>query len=347
MCGVYLERSEIFKPNSKHRNTHTKKIGKNKMKKTILPILIAALSLVNLNSANAQIYINELYFNPAGTDAPNEFIELRGTPGLSVGAGNYLLFLEGDNGTVSTTPGGRAGDIQGMFNLSSTTFGSNGYMVLRQFSSPYTVNGNASTYTGTSTGWGGLGFNSATVAGDVENPSFTAMIVNIGSGSAPTWGSQLDANNDGTLELPTGWSILDSIGVGDNKTTARLYGAVNFSSAPDTSTVTTNGGLLKYLGWSEIEYLARVGTSTGNALLDWAVADVGFTAPGTVVDSIVNGPDTTSGVQESWNIASGVRILDTLGSANPVPEPSSAALLGLGMAALVAVRALRRNREDS
>ena len=346
MCGVYLESSEKFKPNKKHRNTHKKKIGKNKMKKTILPILIATLSLVNLNSANAQIYINELYFNPAGTDAPNEYIELRGTPGLSVGTGNYLLFLEGDNNPTSTTPGGRAGDIQGLFNLSSKTFGSNGHMVLRQFSSPYTVNGNASTYTGTSAGWGGLGFNtSASAAGDVENISFTAMIVNIGSGSAPTWGGQLDTNNDGTLELPSGWSILDSIGVGDTGPADRLYGAVNFSSAPNTSTVTTNGGLLQYLAWTEIEYLARVGTSTGNTLLDWAVADVGFT--GTVVDSIVNGPDTTSGVQESFNIAAGTRIVDTLGSANPVPEPSAQALLGLGMVALVAVRALRRGRSDS
>jgi len=317
------------------------------MKKTILPILITTLSLVNLNSANAQIYINELYFNPAGNDAPNEYIELRGTPGLSVGAGNYLLFIEGDNGT-SVTAGARAGDIGGIFNLSSKTFGSNGYMVLRQFSSPYTVNGNASTYTGTSTGWGGLGFNtSAIAAGDVENISFTAMIVNIGLGSAPTWGSQLDVNNDGTLELPSGWAILDSIGVGDTGVADRLYGAVNFSSAPNTSTVTANGGLLQYLAWSEIEYLARVGESTGNTFLDWAVADVGFTAPGTVVDSIVNGPDATSGVQESWNLAPGVRIVDTLGSANPVPEPSAQALLGFGMAALVAVRALRRGRGDS
>jgi len=316
------------------------------MKKTILPILIATLSLVNLNSAKAQIYINELYFNPAGTDAPNEYIELRGTPGLSVGAGNYLLFLEGDAST-STTPGVRPGDIGGMFDLSSKTFGSNGYMVLRQFGSPYSVNQSASTYTGTSTGWGGLGFNtSATAAGDVENISFTAMIVNIGSGSAPTWGRQLDANNDGTLELPIGWSILDSIGVGDTGAADRLYGAVNFSSAPNTSTVSANGGLLQYLAWSEIEYLARVGTSTGNTLLDWAVADVGFTAPA-VVDSIVNGPDATSGVQESWNIAAGVRIVDTLGSANPVPEPSAQALLGVGMVALVAVRALRRGRGDS
>ena len=311
------------------------------MKKSILPILTAALSLVNLSSANAQIYINEIFFNPSGTDAPNEYIELRGTPGLTLGTGNYLLLIEGDNG-VSTSAGARAGDIQGLFNLSAKAFGSNGYMVLRQFSSPYTVNGNASTYTGTSAGWGGLGFNtSATAAGDIENISFTAMVVNIGSGIAPVWGSQLDANNDGNLELPTGWSILDSIGVGDGTTTDRLYGAVNFSGAA-SGTVTSNGGLLQYLDFTDVEYLARVGESTGNTLLDWAVADVGFTAPGTIVDSIVNGQDSTTGVQESFNIAAGTRIVDTLGSANPVPEPSSAALLGLGFLALLGVRRLNR-----
>ena len=311
------------------------------MKKSILPILTAVLSLLNLSSANAQIYINEIFFNPPGTDAPNEYIELRGTPGLTLGTGNYLLLIEGDNG-VSTSAGARAGDIQGLFNLSAKAFGSNGYMVLRQFSSPYTVNGNASTYTGTSAGWGGLGFNtSATAAGDIENISFTAMVVNIGSGIAPIWGSQLDANNDGNLELPTGWSILDSIGVGDTGTTDRLYGAVNFSGAA-SGTVTSNGGLLQYLNFSEVEYLARVGERTGNTLLDWAVADVGFTAPGTIVDSIVNGQDPGTGVQESFNIAAGTRIVDTLGSANPVPEPSSAALLGLGFLALLGVRRLNR-----
>jgi hypothetical protein len=159
------------------------------------------------------------------------------------------------------------------------------------------------------------------------------MTVSIGSGATPTWGSRLDSNNDGTLELPLGWSILDSIGVGDTGTTDRLYGAVNFSGAASASgSVTSNGGLLQYLNFSEIEYLARVGNSTGNTLADWAVADVGFTAPGTVVDSIVNGPDVSSGVQESWNIAAGTRITDTLGTINPVPEPSTLGLAGVGVA---------------
>jgi hypothetical protein len=305
-------------------------------------ILAAALALVTLTSANAQIYINEIYFNPAGTDAPNEYIELRGTPSLSISTGTYLLFLEGDNG-ATTTAGARAGDIHGIFDLSGKAFGSNGYMVLRQNGSPYSVNSSATSYTATSTGWGGLGFNgSATSAGDIENNSFTAMVISIGTAAAPTWGQQLDANNDGLLDLVSGWSILDSIGVGDTGANDRLYGAVNFSNAAEGSSVSSNGGLLKYLGWSETEYLARVADSTGNTLADWAVADVGFTAPATVVDSIVNGPDATSGVQESWNLAPGVRITDTLGSTNPVPEPSSAALLGFGTLALLALRRISR-----
>ena len=276
--------------------------------------------------------ISEIYFNPAGTDAPNEYIELFGMPNGTISNGTHLLFLEGDNG-ASITAGARPGDIHGLFDLSGRSFGSNGYLVLRQSSSPYTANASATTLTATSTGWGGLGFNTnATTAGDIENISFTAMTVSIGSGATPTWGSQLDSNNDGTLELPVGWSILDSIGVGDTGTTDRLYGAVNFSGAASGS-VTSNGGLLQYLNFSEIEYLARVGNSTGNTLADWAVADVGFTVPGTVVDSIVNGPDG-NGVQESWNIAAGTRITDTLGTINPVPvpEPSTLGLAGVGVA---------------
>jgi hypothetical protein len=258
---------------------------------------------------------------------------------LTVGSGTYLLFLEGDN-SGSTTVGSRPGDIQGIFDLSGKNFGSNGYMVLRQSSSPYTVNTGASSYTATSAGWEGIGFNASTSGADVENLSFTAMVISIGS-AVPSWGQQLDSNNDGLLELTSGWSILDSIGVGDQSTTDRLYGAVNFSGAASGS-VTSNGGLLQYLNFNEIEYLARVSESTGNTLADWAVADIGFTAPATVVDSTVNGVDTPSGVQESWNLAPGTRITDTLGSTNPIPEPSSATLLGLGFLALLGVRRLAR-----
>jgi hypothetical protein len=314
--------------------------GKQNLNHLKTSILTAALALVSLTSANAQIYINEIFFNPPSTDAPNEYIELRGTPSLTVGSGTYLLFLEGDN-SGSTTVGSRPGDIQGIFDLSGKNFGSNGYMVLRQSSSPYTVNTGASSYTATSAGWEGIGLNSSTSGGDVENLSFTAMVISIGSAAVPSWGQQLDSNNDGLLELTSGWSILDSIGVGDQSTTDRLYGAVNFSGAASGS-VTSNGGLLQYLNFNEIEYLARVSESTGNTLADWAVADIGFTAPATVVDSTVNGVDTPSGVQESWNLAPGTRITDTLGSTNPIPEPSSATLLGLGFLALLGVRRLAR-----
>jgi hypothetical protein len=315
--------------------------GKQNMNHLKTSILTAALALVSLTSANAQIYINEILFNPRGIDAPNEYIELRGTPSLTVGPGTYLLFLEGDI-TGSTSAGARPGDIQGIFDLSGKTFGSNGYMVLRQFNSPYTVKTNASSnYTATSAGWGGLGFNtSATSAGDLENLSFTAMVISIGSAAAPFWGQQLDSNNDGLLDLTSRWSILDSIGVGDEDQNDRLYGAVNFSGAASGS-VSSNGGLLRYLNFTEIEYLARVSESTGNTLADWAVADIDFTAPATVVDSTVNGKNT-SGVQESWNLAPGTRITDTLGSTNPVPEPSSASLLGMGFLALLGVRRLAR-----
>ena len=180
----------------------------------------------------------------------------------------------------------------------------------------------------------------------MENISFTAMVISGATGgtglpAAPTWGQQLDSDNDGLLELVSGWSILDSIGVGDTGASDRLYGAVNFSNAAEGSSVTSNGGLLKYLGWSETEYLARVAESTGNTLADWAVADTGFVSPDTAVASTVNGADT-NGVQESWNLAPGVVVAGTLGSVNPVPEPSSAALLGFGTLVLLGLRRLNR-----
>ena len=47
------------------------------------------------------------------------------------------------------------------------------------------------------------------------------MLINIGSGSAPTLTLDLDADDDGWLDtLPAGWSIVDSVGIIDGAATA-------------------------------------------------------------------------------------------------------------------------------
>ena len=98
-----------------------------------------------------QMWINEILFNPPGSDAPNEYIELRGTPGATIPAGTYLVGIEGDaNGLPPANPG----VVQDIFNLSGMQFGSNGYLVLRQKGSQYNPATGSSVYTNTGTGAG-------------------------------------------------------------------------------------------------------------------------------------------------------------------------------------------------
>ena len=42
-------------------------------------------------------WISEILFNPPGSvDAPNEYLEIRGTPNSTVPAGTYLISVEGN-----------------------------------------------------------------------------------------------------------------------------------------------------------------------------------------------------------------------------------------------------------
>ncbi len=75
--------------------------------------------------STASIYINEILFNPPGSDTPNEYIELRGTPNYLLPAGTYLLSIEGD-------ANGNPGVIQNLFDLSEIRVGGNGFIVLFQ-----------------------------------------------------------------------------------------------------------------------------------------------------------------------------------------------------------------------
>ena len=95
------------------------------------------------------IYINEVLLNPPGTDAPNEYIELRGPASTVIPAGTYFVAIEGD---AADNPG----DVKTIINLSGLTFGSNGFLVLLQNGNTYTTAAGATVVTSTTTGFGGL-----------------------------------------------------------------------------------------------------------------------------------------------------------------------------------------------
>ena len=82
----------------------------------------------------ASALINEIYFDPpASGDIAYEYIELRGTPGMSLD-NHYLIFLENENDMLNT---GNPGMVERIFNLSGQSIGSDGFLTLRQKGSPY------------------------------------------------------------------------------------------------------------------------------------------------------------------------------------------------------------------
>ncbi len=152
------------------------------------------------------LHINEIHHNPEGTDGPNEYVELRGAPNSTIPANTYLVFVEGDTGTAGP------GDVQNIFNLSGLTLGSNGFLLLRQNGSPYTVDPAATVVSGTSgTGFIGAAGFQADTGGDIENESFTALLVT--APTAPALTNDIDADNNGTADgtAYASWTILDAV----------------------------------------------------------------------------------------------------------------------------------------
>lgn len=215
------------------------------------------------------IYINEILFNPPGTDSPNEYIELRGTPNTTIPTGTYLVGIEGDS---ESNPG----DIQNIFDLSGKTFGSNGFLVLLQKGNSYSVNPNANVLTnsGTGTGWGNAGTSSISHSGDaqteIENASASFLLIQ--TGFAPSLSDDIDSNNDGTPDgsVYSSWTVLDSVAVLDgSSTTDRAYGSIVFrkgtnGTAQSGATVVNTSFVAGYVG--------RWGNSTSSGAADWVAA---------------------------------------------------------------------------
>lgn len=250
-------------------------------------------------SARGELYINEIMFNPGGNgvDTQDEYIELRGTPNMSL-ANTYLIFLENEDNAAHD---GLTGQIDNIFDLGSQSMGSNGFLTLRQNGTRYPDPAPGTTDLvnegpGAGVGWGSgstslIGASDENDDGVIENGGFTAMLIrNDGDPEAnkPRIGFDLDVGNDG-LDLPTGradWTILDSIGThaeGAEAYYGRTYAPVNFGTLQVGTEVlpgiffdTPNlePGATYVGGGYEIEYIARWGNSTAQTPDDWHVTNL-------------------------------------------------------------------------
>lgn len=311
------------------------------MKKFLVSLTLATLIAA---PASAQVYINSVFANPPGADSSaslgNEFFELRGTPNLSL-AGYYLISLEGQVGGAGTA----AGDVNQFFDLGAFSLGANGYLFVQQFGSLYApiAPGAAVISNSISQGWGqvntvvgsAVGHSSDGTQLDLENSATTILLVNIGTGSAPTLTLDLDANDDGLLELPSEWTIVDSVGIMDGVTalaTDKSYGVVTLRAGGVGGS--EYGNIVDVpAGTGTGFFVGRIGESTGSTADDWFGAVVNGSAanPLAFVFTSASDPRFVNKVITDMNF----------GGPNPVPEPGTLGLLGLGLAALWMIR--RRN----
>jgi methionine-rich copper-binding protein CopC len=228
---------------------------------------------VNITVADTSaIFINEVLFNPPGTDAPNEYIELRGPASAMIPAGTYLVAMEGD---AADNPG----DVQTIINLSGLSFGSNGFLVIVQQGNTYTTAAGATVITGTTSGFGGLPgsiFQADAAATDIEDSSVTFMLIQ--SGVAPSLTNDIDANDDGSFDgsVYPGWSVRDSISAMNASALARAYGAFSFRNSAGTGTGQGGEVIVPFIP----SYVGRIGDSTGSTAADWVSSGVlGGAAP--------------------------------------------------------------------
>ena len=249
--------------------------------------------------------INEILVDPAGgSDNPNEYVEIRGAAGQSLD-GIHLVFMESDSGgTLGQVNNGTTNVID----LSGTTIGSNGFLAIvddtgASDSHPYSI-ASATTIINID----GL---------DFENASWSALLIDIGTGTPPTSGQDLDTDDNGLDALPTGWTLLDSVAVLDGGATDRGYSPIVFSSNGNGSA--EPGGTVVNVGTpsDRVHHVMRIGDSVGSSASDWVAFEFD--------DSISTAPDWRVATSSDPAYLVNEIITNHLGASNPtfagVPEP--------------------------
>lgn len=187
------------------------------MKRVFTAAAMGCLFCLLCMTVSAQL-INEVDINPAGTDQPCEYIELRGAPGAIIENVHFVAF-EGD-----ATPSGTA-DFVVTFGTPGPAFGSNGLIVLTG-----TAACGARTYPAETTR---LQTTLLDSQNGLENGSISLLLIS--SATAITPGTDYDTDNNGTLEgLPAGATILDAVAWTDGGVGDLTYGGVTLTAMGGT-----------------------------------------------------------------------------------------------------------------
>jgi hypothetical protein len=197
--------------------------------------------------AQAQFSLSELFYNPPATDQSQEGVEIRG-PASTALTGWYFLAIEGD-GTAS-------GMVDIVHDLSTYSTGTNGLLLIRDDAVAVVSPAPDPATSVVVFNW----------TPDIENGSNTYVL---GFGTPPAAATDLDTNDDGTLDVAlAGFTVVDSIGVIENDT------AVNNGYADDL------GGtqLASFTSFTPTG-LYRIYNANGSPC-SWAGGDVLGTNPG-------------------------------------------------------------------
>jgi hypothetical protein len=264
---------------------------------TVRPLLLRLGALMCLMvaaiSSPAQVFINEILFNPPGSQAGNQYVELRGPPNQVLADGTYLVAVNGDSNAIP-------GTLQNIIDLSARPLGGNGFLVLLQKTNSYLVNSNATVLVNTNgPGWGSgssssIGHRGNNGATDFPNASATFLLIQ--TTNPPTFHDNIDPDQTGAPHgsVWTNWNVLDSVGVLDNTGYGDMvYGKINFrrnalpgSGATASNTVVPVAFTADYVGrssnttgWAVNDWVA--GGSLVGALPTWSLGTFGNTYPAT------------------------------------------------------------------
>jgi hypothetical protein len=197
-------------------------------------------------TANAQFTLSEVFPNPPGADNGQEAIEIRG-PANTALAGYFLVIIEGDGTT--------AGIVDVVRSLGNLSTGSNGLLLLRDAATVILPAPDPAT-----------AIDVTDFSPDIENGTNTYVL---GYGTPPAQGTDLDAGNDGTLDVVlTGFTVVDAV------TIVESDGAANYAYADDL------GGYVfpQFANWTP-DLIYRLYNADGSAC-SWAGGDVAGTNPG-------------------------------------------------------------------